>query len=271
MTFVFGWHIFQSTWKDSSGIKVSFLDVGQGDAILLSSGNIQVLIDGGPNPKILLDRLRQEMPYNDRHIEMVIATHPDADHIGGFSELMPVYEIGLVGETNTEKDTAVYRAWRTNLETYTTPRKVFSWGDRFVFPNGAVVNILHPSGKIKEAEKDINKASLVLFLEYGAQSFLFTGDLPGEQESFLDVSNVDVLKVAHHGSKSSTTENFLEKIHPIDAIISVGNDNKYGHPDSDILKRLEERDVRIVRTDVSGTITYYCKNEFDSCQIRVRR
>lgn len=268
---ILGVHIYAMVFYNNPRIKVSFLDVGQGDAILISSGNTQVLIDGGKDPKILLDRLGEQMPYGDTSIEMVIATHPDADHIGGFSEIIPHYTIASVGETTVRKDSSVYQLWEKNIYDYNLPRYIFSFGEKIVFSNGASIRVLYPFRNQKEDKKDTNSMSLVLLLEYKEQSFLLTGDIPADKESLIETHDADVLKVSHHGSKTSTSQTFLEAMKPEDAIISVGKENSYGHPHQEVIQALRDRGVRMFRTDESGSITYICGEIEDYCFVEKRK
>ena len=261
---IFGTYLLLITSHDED-FHVSFLDVGQGDGILLSEGSLQILIDGGRSEALLRERLADFLPWGDRNIEIILPTHPDADHIGALSEIARIYDVDLVMETDAENDTGVYRSWKSIQEKRLISRDVVRRGDRIIFPGGTVAEVLYPFDGRENKEKDTNASSVVVRLDVGENSFLFTGDLPEEKEKFLDTQDIDVLKVSHHGSKSSTSNAFLDMIHPRDAIISVGN-NAYGHPNDEVIEKLRRRDIRILRTDDLGTITYKCK-EKQTCEI----
>lgn len=239
---------------------VTFLNIGQGDAILLSQGNFQVLIDGGRTSKELLARLGRHVPFWDRTIEVVIATHPDADHIGGLPALLRTYTVDQVMTTGAESETETSRLFQQMVREYTgrEPTRVFR-GTHFDFPQGGTFSIEFPlapiAGLVPNA--DTNEGSIVARFTYGATSFLLTGDLPREETFLPDETPVTILKAAHHGSKYSSSATFLQMIYPKEAVISVGK-NTYGHPAPDVLERLRQRGVVMHRTDEEGDITYRC-------------
>ena len=261
---VFGIYLFLITSHDED-FHVSFLDVGQGDGILLSEGSLQILIDGGRSAILLRERLADSLPWGDSNIEIILPTHPDADHIGALPEIARIYDIDLVMETDAVNDTGVYRSWKSIQEERSISRDVVRRGDRILFPGGSVAEILYPFDGEEKQGRDTNASSVVVRLDVGENTFLFTGDLPEEKEKFIDTQDIDVLKVSHHGSKSSTSDAFLDRIRPRDAIISVGS-NAYGHPNNEVIKKLRRRDIRILRTDDLGTIMYICK-EGSACEI----
>lgn len=258
------------------GLKVTFFDVGQGDAILISQGSQQILIDGGRDGSLLLEKLGKAIPFWDRTIETVIATHPDADHIAGLVDVAKSYEIGSVIETNMKSDSQTYRAWEEAIAKEGSERMEALSGEKIILKDNAEVDILYPLSQIDETdEKNSNVQSVAVKLIYGNNSFLFTGDLPGEQESYLIDKKFelksDVLKVSHHGSKYSTSEKFLDAVVPKDAIISVGAHNTYGHPNQEIVDRLLYRGINILRTDKSGNIEYKCANKESTCVASVEK
>ncbi len=244
--------------------EIVFLNVGQGDAILISQGKNQILIDGGRTGKELLGRLGRHIPFWDRKIEVVIATHPDADHIGGLPAVLRAYQVERVLTTGAESETETSRLFQEGVVKRTghEPTQVFRGAD-IVFPEGGKLLIEYPfqliPGVVPDA--DTNEGSIVARFVYGETSFLLTGDLPRE-ETFLppDEPEVTVLKAAHHGSKYSTSEQFLRMIQPKEAVISVGK-NSYGHPAPDVLERLRQIGTIIHRTDEEGDIRYRCFEE----------
>lgn len=239
---------------------ITFLNVGQGDAILISQGTSQILIDGGRSGKELLGRLGRHVPFWDRQIEYVIATHPDADHIGGLPSLLRSYRIGAVLTTGAESETETSRLFQeaTRQATGQGPTRVYR-GATIAFPAGGELRAEYPREPLAGTNSgiDTNDGSLVMRFVYGETSFLLTGDLPYEEQVLPDEIPVTVLKVAHHGSKHSTSQAFLDLVQPQEAVVSVG-ENNYGHPDPGVLERLRGRGVTIHRTDERGDISYKC-------------
>ncbi len=257
---------FQNNSKD---LKVIFFNVGQGDAILISQGGNQVLIDGGKDGKIILEKLGKYIPFWDRTIETVMATHPDRDHIGGLVDVMKTYKVNVVLKTKVESESQTYKSWEDSLG---NARKVeAAKGIALKFSNGAEARVIYPFSSIADSGNNSNDYSMVVKLNFGDDSFLFTGDLPIEKESVLinNQSDVkaDVLKVAHHGSKYSTGNDFLNAVNPEEAIISVGKNNTYGHPAGDVLDRLRKHGATIWRTDEMGDVIYKCKAQSSKCKV----
>lgn len=238
-------------------LEVYFLDVGQGDAIFIQApGGSQILIDAGPNKHVLRE-LSKAMPFYDRTIDMVIESHPDSDHINGLVDVLRRYDVGYLMKSGIESDNAVF----VEIEKIVTEKKVKKLlarrGTRVTLGNGAVLDILFPDRD--PAGWDTNEASIIAKLVYGNKSFLFTGDSPEKMEKYLVSFNsksvdADVLKVGHHGSKTSSSEIFLGYVSPEYAVISAGKDNKYNHPHQEILDRLTRFGAKIFRTDEQGTI-----------------
>lgn len=254
----------------SQALKVVFLDVGQGDAILIEQGSSQVLIDGGRDGKLLLEKLGRYIPFWDRQIEAVIATHPDADHIGGLVDAIRTYTVQNFLETNAQSDSQTFQVLQNVIRNQNISVIEPQEGVAIKFPEGAELDVLYPFGPIVAADpKNTNQYSVVAKLATGQNKFLFTGDLPREQEAELIKNNIDVaadvLKVGHHGSKYSTSAQFLDAVKPETAIISVGKNNTYGHPNQEILDRLKADNIKILRTDESGDIAYNCQNIKNSC------
>ncbi|MFA4890344.1 MAG: ComEC/Rec2 family competence protein [Candidatus Paceibacterota bacterium] len=238
-------------------LEVDFLDVGQGDAIFIqaSNGN-QILIDAGPN-KAVLRELSKVMPFYDRSIDMVIESHPDSDHIGGLPEILNRYDVGVVMESGVNTDSAVYAETEKLISEKNIKKILARKETRVNLGDGGYMDILFPDRDV--AGMDTNDASIIMKLQYGSKSFLFTGDSPAKMEKYLislDGKNLDadVLKVGHHGSKTSSSQEFLGYVSPEYAVISVGKDNKYGHPHQEILDRFQKFGINILRTDQLGAI-----------------
>lgn len=258
---VSNWFVWAEV-NGSSFLKVAFFNVGQGDAIFIETPQgHQMLIDGGPDSKIL-EKLGRAMPFWDKSIDLVILTHPDQDHIGGLVDVLKRYTIETVLWTGVEKDTRVFKVWKETLEQEQkeganvmiakAPQKV-TWSRDSSF---SFLEILSPA-QLKENIKKVNDTSIVSRLVFYNDSFLFTGDISKSMEQKLADSRIDleadVLKVPHHGSKSSNTSAFLAAANPELAVIQVGK-NRYGHPSQEVLKRLEGLRIPLLRTDQNGDI-----------------
>ena len=250
-------------------LQIAFLDVGQGDSILISEGSNQILIDGGKDGKLLLEKLGKYIPFWNRNIEMVVATHPDQDHIGGLIDILRSYRVDSVLETNAESESETYKKLAENIIAENTQKIEAKKGVTIKFSDGAIADVLFP---IESLPKSIDNASndhgAVIKLTYGENIFLFTGDLPSAEESSLMNSGQDItsqiLKVSHHGSKYATGDAFLEVVKPQEAIISVGK-NSYGHPNQEVIQRLLQHNIKIFRTDESGDIIYKCEDINSKC------
>ncbi|NLE07936.1 MAG: DNA internalization-related competence protein ComEC/Rec2 [Dehalococcoidales bacterium] len=239
-------------------LHVSFLDIGQGDAILISKGTRQILVDGGPTPDAVMVKLGEQMPFWDRTIDLVILTHPDADHLTGLLEVIARYRVGQVACSDIGSDSLLYHRFCSLLEEKNIGRIVIDSGDRITLGQDVVLSVFNPSGE--SAGKNIDNDSVVLSVTTGSVSFLLTGDIPAETEIALLssrlVTKCTVLKVAHHGSSTSSSPEFLNVVRPDTAVISCGRDNPFGHPVPEVIDRLERTGALVYRTDVLGTIEY---------------
>jgi len=254
----------------SQELKVIFLDVGQGDAILIEQGNNQILIDGGPSGQVLMEELGKYIPFWDREIEMVIATHPDQDHIEGLVDAMKNYKVDSLIETQAQSESQLYKNYEELIQTKNIQKIIGQTGVKIKLAD-AELDILHPQSAPAEVVKDTNIYSIVAKLVFGQNSFLFTGDLPSEEEAKLIQNKTDlsakVLKAGHHGSKYSTSNEFLDAVKLDTAIISVGKNNRYGHPALEALERMKNHKVNIFRTDELGDIEYDCLSSAANCAI----
>jgi competence protein ComEC len=259
-------------YVETKSLEVVFLDVGQGDSILIQKGTKQILIDGGPSGKTELAKLGKYLPYFDGEIELIIATHPDRDHIAGLVQVARNYKIDKVLLTGAEKDTEVYKEWQDVLS-YNKVEILEVWRGAEVKFDDVNMKILNPAGKISADAGDSNNSSVVARLDFGSSSFLFTGDIesPAEKEILESGENIDIdyLKVAHHGSKYSSSDAFLDAASPEAAIISVSKNNSYGHPTEEVLGALEKRNIDIFRTDGKGDIIYKCKDQNSKCKMSI--
>jgi len=239
-------------------LHVHFLDVGQGDAIFIQCPNGQhILVDGGPSPSVLLSHLGRRMPFWDRSLDLVVLTHPEADHVGGLVDVLKRYDVGLVLDGGQACTNATCEAWRSLIEERRIPYRTAEAGTQLNVGEELRLEVLHPPAKLMSGTaSDINNNSVVLRLEYGQFFALLTGDVMEEAESVLLASGQSldslVLKVPHHGGDTSLTVPFLEAVGPEWAIISVGADNRFGHPDEVTLEKLE--DIPTYRTDQQGSL-----------------
>lgn len=258
-------------------LQVAFLDVGQGDAILISQGEKQILIDGGPSGTKLLEKLGEYVPFWDRKIDVVIATHPDADHISGIVEVLKNYAVDQVIESGAKSESQVFGAMEKIISEKKVEKQTARRGMKIRLSSEVELEVLSPTDALINGLKkdDTNSASIVAKLTSGENSFLLTGDLPVEMENQLIAFGASleakVLKVSHHGSKSATGVQLLEAVNPKEAVISVGKGNRYGHPNAEVSERLESRKIRIFRTDGLGDVVYACENIKNKCEVTTTR
>jgi competence protein ComEC len=240
-------------------LKVSFLDVGQGDAIFIESPTgQQMLIDGGANNRVLRE-LGKVMPFYDRSIDVLMATHADQDHIGGLVEVLRRFEIGLFVQTNTTSTYAVYQELENLIKQKNIKEVIIKAPEIISLGGGAEFNILFPTQDT--AGWETNEASIVGKLTFGNNSFLLTGDSPQKIEKYLVGKygvflDSDVLKAGHHGSKTSSAELFVGTVSPAYTVISAGLNNRYGHPSQETLDILANFQEKILQTLNGGMIQF---------------
>ncbi len=248
-----------SLWRGlpDGRLHVSFLDVGQGDAILIESpSGRRVLIDGGPSPSLLLSHLGRRMPFWDRSVDLVILSHPDADHIAGLIPVLERYRVGGVVFREVGCVNPTCAQWDRLVEERGITAYQGEAGMVIELDEGLWLEVLHPGPRIL-VDASFNDNSVVVRLTYGAVSMLLTGDIEARAEAVLLADGVHlastVLKVAHHGSCHSSTPAFLDAVDPQLAVISVGEDNDFGHPCARVIQQLGG--ARVYRTDTHGTVT----------------
>ena len=250
---------FTAASLPGDNLRVSFLDVGQGDAVLIQIGNQQILVDGGPSPRAISLGLGSRMPFWDRSIDLLVLTHPHQDHLAGLVEVLRRYNVGQALYPSLDYSSPLFDEWLRTIEEKRVEGVVAQAGQRVTLGEGLVMEVLSAQ---PAAGEDIDDASLVLRLEYGKVSFLITGDIGKEAERELVREraglSVTVLKVAHHGSDTSSSLEFLAVVNPTLAVISVGADNNFGLPDEEALTRLNDRlgEENVYRTDERGTIDF---------------
>ena len=240
-------------------LEVNFFDI-PGEAIFIQTPEKnQILIDGGLSSKIL-EKLSKEMPFWDREIELLILTHPETDHLGGLLEVLKRYKVKNILWTGIIKKGREYEEWKRLIKEEKAKIEIAKAGKRIFCKNCQwELKILFPFLSLEGIEfEDSNDTSVVGKLIFLNTSFLFTGDLyqSGEEKILERDFNLEseILKVAHHGSKTSTSERFLERVLPKLAIICVDKNNQYGHPHQEVIERLRKNGVKILRTDLNGDI-----------------
>lgn len=228
---------------------VDYIDVGQADSILIRTEDTTMLIDAGNNGdgEDVVEYIKSKGINN---LEYVVGTHPHEDHIGGLDNVINEFDIGTIYMPNITTNTKTYEDVLTAIENKGLSIDVPSKGDKFNLGK-AECEIMTESILDKN---NLNLASIVIKVTFGNNTFLFTGDAETENEETINWSKVDVLKVGHHGSNTSSSEQFLNQTQPGISVISVGKDNDYGHPNSETIQKLEEIGSEIYRTDESGTI-----------------
>ncbi len=275
-------------------LQVTLCDVGQGDAVLVQLGTSQLLIDAGPYSDGVLRCLEQNLPWWDRQLEILVISHADADHIGGMQAVMERYAVREVWLDPIAKDSAMFAdlitTIRKQLRSGMKMRHPFL-GNSLPFTREATIDILWPpaptpsqrvpewvfsdldDSEKRESETTLsdtmepiarnienhNNRSIVLLLQYYGTSVLLVGDIEKEVElALLEqdlIRDIDILKVGHHGSKTSTSMDFFQKLSPEYNLISVGEKNRFGHPDPSVIKRINAYSPHIYRTDLCGDIT----------------
>jgi competence protein ComEC len=262
-------------------LEISYLDIDQGDSTYIRAPNgNSILIDGGPPSGQVSTKISGVTNIFDKQIDVIIATHADADHIGGLASVLQNYSTSLFLDPHFSSGTGIYKklfeiATEKNILRLTARKGINIFLDddvvlKILYPNNLFPIYLYEQCELEKKQKrkgrkkceknlflDTNQTSVVAKLEYKNKSFLFTGDAPITVENFLIDSKVnlssDVLKVGHHGSKTSTSKRFVKEVNPSLAIISAGKENRYGHPHEDTLEHLSG--IKILRTDLLGTIT----------------
>ena len=265
---IFIWYAVAA--EDRGGkLTVAFLDVGQGDAIFIESPTgTQILVDGGPSG-VVLRELGKVMPFYDHTIDMLVVTNPDTDHFAGFLDVLRAYKVSAVVEPGTVGASAEYKTFSEEIAREEAATFLARRGQRIELGGGAFFEVFFPDRDVSGLNP--NEGSIVGKLVYGNTSFLLTGDTTEAVEEYLahldgKQLNVDVLKVGHHGSKTSTGAAILGFASPAIAVISASKDNKYGHPHQEVLERLKQFEIETLGTYERGTIVM----ESDGEIIRVK-
>jgi len=263
---VLWWAVF--SFPKQGELKLVFCDVGQGDAVLLSRGKTQILIDGGPDRKVLAC-LGRNLPFWDKTIEVVILTHGEKDHLGGLIDVLESYRVLYFVIDNLAVDSNYFREFRRlvfeSQAEVIEPQvgqtlKVADLSFEVLWPSRAKASEDKPSfwqsDRVLGASdftKKPNERSLVLEFKFKQAKALFTGDISSKIEQEINFSGAEILKIPHHGSKYSTGDHLLGKVGPKLAVICVGK-NSFGHPTEEVLAKLKSRGIKVWRTDTDGEL-----------------
>lgn len=244
-----------ATAQTSANVTIKFIDVGQGEAILIALPEKTVLIDAGPTgsaPKIA--QVLQELGRDK--IDYLVATHPDEDHIGGMADVISSTQIGTIYAPNKTNNTATYRKFLTAIQNNNLQITLAEAGTIIDQTDSYKLEILWPK---KDANfPETNDYSIIIKLTVGNKMFLFTGDAPTSAILDSNPGHIDVLKLSHHGSRTGTTEVLIHKLSPTYAVLSYAVDNSYGHPMQSVLNALHKHSVEVWGTGANGTITITC-------------
>lgn len=266
IAFLFVINIF--VWKEiwciyrGSNLQVSFLNVGQGDsAFVVTPQKHQILIDGGPDSTVV-GKIAKQMPFWDRRLDLVILSHPEKDHMQGLLEILKRYKADYIVWSGIKKSDPEYLEWLNVLvrQKNAGAKIITAVSGQEIKAGNLKIEILNPAENLfgKEVGSSSNDTSVVAKLIYGKNSFLFAGDIDAKAEAELvkkENLKSDVLKVAHHGSKYSSSDVFLQAVVPKFAVIEVGK-NTFGHPTPEAISRLQNVGAQIFRTDQSGDMVF---------------
>lgn len=243
----------------SEFLSVRFLDVGQGDAIhIMTPDGIEMLIDGGPDTAVLRT-LAEGRSVFDRSIDVLVATHPDSDHIAGLVDVLERYAVAMILQSDNENETSVSQAYRNALRGENAQVVIARRGQRILLGASTTVEVLAPVGSTQDWPT--NASSIMMRISYGEIDFLFTGDAYESAEEALvrhygSELESEVLKLGHHGSETSTSEFFLDMVQPQYAVVSAGADNRFGHPHRSVVDKVLKRNITLLNTAEQGTIEF---------------
>ena len=256
---IFSWSLFSSVYNQHYLI-IDFFDVGQGDSSFIKTPEgHKIIIDGGPDYNQATEKLNKEMPFWDKEIDLLVLSHPEQDHFMGLFKILKLYKVKNIVQTGDEKDTEQFKSFKAailNEEKEGAKIYILDAGDK-VFIGKTKMEILFPFNLVATNGQSVNENCLVTKLIFNKNTFLFAGDISDQQEKQVidshEIIDSDVLKVAHHGSKYSSSAGFLEAVSPKIAVIQVGK-NTYGHPTPEAMSRLGEVGAKIYRNDLNGNI-----------------
>ncbi|MDD2274871.1 MAG: MBL fold metallo-hydrolase [Candidatus Pacebacteria bacterium] len=235
----------------SPDLRVIFFDVGQGDSIFIETPNKhQILIDGGPSSSNIANKLSSFMPFWDKTIDLIILTHLESDHVSGLFEVLDNYIVENILWSGEYKESEKSKIWKEMIEKENANIYISNSLDQIIM-NDVHLKIIKTDGEITNT----NDSSVITKLLYRDNSFLFTGDISSKVEKEIISQDIqsDIIKIPHHGSKYSSSEEFIKKVSPLLAVIQVGK-NSYGHPTDEVLTRLSNFGIKVLRNDLDGDI-----------------
>ena len=260
-------------------LTVRFLDVGLGDAILFRSPSGKTMLVDAGSGLMAGDLVSELDAAGITNLDIVLATHPHEDHIGGMGTVMTRYRVGQFIDAGVPHTTATYEHLMKQTEALRIPYRKVQAGDTITLDNGVTFRVVSPDGTLLSADENenaaenLNENSIVLTMTYGNITFLLMGDATAEAERFVQNSGIsldaDVLKVGHHGSSHSSGTGFLARVRPAVSIIEVGSPNPYGYPSPATIARLQETGSAVYRTDLNGTVIITTDGR--TCQVFVER
>jgi competence protein ComEC len=242
-------------------LHVYFLDIGQGDSILIKTPSLEyILIDGGPDDKVLQE-LSAVMPFYERTIDVVMLSHPHADHVNGLVEVLQRYNVRQVVMTGAKYHDEGYKKLLELISDKSIPVIFIGGGGVDYRMGGVVLDFLYPFTSVQGKRfENINNSSITLRLIYGGDVFFFSGDLEVEGEEKIVERGLDlladVMKAGHHGSRTASSEGVLDRILPLASVILCGIDNSFSHPHAETVQNFQKRGIRIYRTDLDGRIEF---------------
>ena len=269
---VFAYSTYSTAQENNGLLKIYFLSIGQGDSEFIETpSGRQILIDGGPDNKVL-EKLGKIMPFYDHDIDVVIATHPHSDHITGLIDVLERYNVKNIIEAKESYNSPQFLAWEDMIKKEGANEIDAQIGQVIDLGDGVTLTILHPFQSVAGTQtKTPHNDMVVAMLEYQAFRVLLTGDMEEKVENKLiskgDDLKADILKVGHHGSKTSTSEKFLKTVNPKIGFVEVGANNQYHLPSPDILQRLDNFGIKYYRTDVDGDMEVI--SDGDKYQIKI--
>jgi len=245
--------------QTSNLLAVRILDVGQGDAVhIMTPDGYEMIIDGGPDTSVLRE-LSKNRSFFDRHIDVMIATHSDTDHVSGLVDVLKRFEVDLILESEVEHDAPAAVMFAETAGAEGARLITAQAGQTIQLGASTTVRILSPKGDVSNWRS--NTASIILQVQYGDTEFMFTGDTPKSIEDWLvenhgDTLESEVLKLGHHGSDTSSSGLFLDTVDPEFAVVSAGGDNRYGHPHREVVERVSERNITLLETSKAGSVIF---------------
>jgi len=235
----------------SPDLRVIFFDVGQGDSIFIETPNKhQILIDGGPSSSNIANKLSSFMPFWDKTIDLIVLTHLESDHVSGLFEILDNYIVENILWSGEYSESEKSKIWKEMIEKENANIYISNSLDQIIL-NDVYLKIIKVNGEITNT----NDSSVITKLSYRDNSFLFTGDISSKVEKEIISQDIqsDIIKIPHHGSKYSSSEEFIKKVSPLLAVIQVGK-NSYGHPTDEVLTRLSNFGIKVLRNDLDGDI-----------------